>query len=100
MIRKYRQQGYPEHNGLVEDNFLMRRHNEPEMIRFAEEWWKNVLEFSRRDQLSFNYVAWKLGTDFEIINDKVLWIMEWLSDGRNRGHFFNSTFNFYPTRTR
>ena len=27
-----------------------------------EEWWQEIKMYSYRDQLSFNYVMWKLGT--------------------------------------
>lgn len=58
-VEKYRQEGYPENNGLTTNMILVRRHNEPDIIKVMEDWWKEIKENSRRDQLSFNYVAWK-----------------------------------------
>ena len=46
---------YPEHNGLCETRILYRLQSEP-LSLFNEQWWKCIDEYSRRDQLSFNYV--------------------------------------------
>jgi len=55
----YRQDGYPENNGLISGGVIIRRHHDPEVIELMEAWWQQVIQFSVRDQLSFNYVAWK-----------------------------------------
>lgn len=59
-VCKLREERYPLHNGLAETNVLYRRHNDPEVIASMEEWARWVLHYSKRDQLSFNYVMWKL----------------------------------------
>jgi len=58
-IEQYRDESYPPHNGLVEDGIILRRHLSTDVIRVDEDWWAQTLRFSRRDQLSFNYVGWK-----------------------------------------
>lgn len=58
-IERYRSEGYPEHNGLVVSMVVLRKHNEPDIIKVDEDWWNEIKNNSRRDQLSFNYVAWK-----------------------------------------
>jgi Protein of unknown function (DUF616) len=55
----YRSEGYPEKNGLFETGCILRHHI-PEVIRFNEFWWAQDCRFSKRDQLSVNYSAWKL----------------------------------------
>lgn len=55
----YRRNGYPKHNGLVESGVILRRHMAPTVIRVDTEWWNEVVKYSKRDQLSFNYIAWK-----------------------------------------
>lgn len=55
----YREQGYPERNGLISGMILVRRHNKDDVVKTMEDWWKEIESWSRRDQLSFNYVAWK-----------------------------------------
>ena len=40
---------------------LMRRHHAPDVVTAMELWFDHVLRYSRRDQLSFNFVASSLG---------------------------------------
>lgn len=55
-----RKQKYPVNNGLCETNVMYRKHNE--IVRQIDElWWRCIENYSRRDQLSFNYVLWELG---------------------------------------
>lgn len=58
-LNHYRQEGYPEHNGLVSTGVILRRHSNSGVVRIDTDWWNEVVKFSRRDQLSFNYVAWR-----------------------------------------
>lgn len=58
-MEKYKNEGYPENYGLIAGGVLVRRHNDPICISICEQWWKEILNFSKRDQLSFNYVAWR-----------------------------------------
>ncbi len=66
-MRTYRAEGMPEHAGLIEGHFILRRHHEPDLIRFGDRWFEHVLRYSRRDQISFPYLAWKLGLRYEAI---------------------------------
>jgi len=63
-VEKYRKEGYPEHNGLAVTMVILRRHNELDIIKTMEDWWEEIKNGSRRDQLSFNYVVWKNKLDF------------------------------------
>jgi hypothetical protein len=63
-MSKYREDEYPEGNGLLSGMILIRKHNDDKVIRLMMDWWSEISKFSRRDQLSFNYVAWK--NDFKI----------------------------------
>lgn len=67
-ISKYRNQGYPENNGLAVTMILLRKHNSRDVISCMESWWHEIKENSRRDQLSFNYVAWKNNFKFKYID--------------------------------
>lgn len=62
-LEVYREAGYPTFNGMVETACLVRRHC-PDVIRFNKLWWNQLDNYSYRDQLSFNYVAWKLGLKY------------------------------------
>lgn len=65
-IDKYSREGYPEKNGLVESRVLVRKHTK-EVNEFNELWWNELINGSRRDQISFNYCIWKLGMKYSII---------------------------------
>lgn len=58
-MQRYRAEGFPEHYGMIEANVLSRRHHDQPLIAVMETWWDEVLNGSRRDQLSFSYAVWK-----------------------------------------
>ena len=58
-IDRYRKEGFPENYGLLQSNILLRKHNEQDCIKLMEEWFNELKNGSHRDQLSFNYAAWK-----------------------------------------
>lgn len=57
-VSKLKKLKYPENNGLQENNIIYRRHHNNRVKRVMEEWWWWICNYSRRDQLSFNYVIW------------------------------------------
>jgi len=57
-ILKLRELNYPENNGLQENNIIYRRHHDSRVQQAMGEWWWWICNYSRRDQLSFNYVIW------------------------------------------
>ena len=59
VVSRYKAEGFPRKIGLAETCVLLRRHNERSCRLFGEAWAAEVLLNSKRDQLSFNYVAWK-----------------------------------------
>lgn len=67
--RTYRAEGMPEHAGLIEGHFLLRRHHDPAVAAFGEEWFEHVCRHSRRDQVSFPYLVWKCGFDYVPIRE-------------------------------
>ena len=58
-LDRYRTEGFPEHFGLSACTFIIRR-NTPALEEFEQAWWQEVSTGSHRDQLSFDYVRWKL----------------------------------------
>jgi hypothetical protein len=66
-MRLYRAEGMPAHSGLIEGHFIIRRHHDPDLVRFGDRWFEHVLRYSRRDQISFPYLAWKLGLRYDPI---------------------------------
>ncbi|MFW5885301.1 MAG: glycosyltransferase domain-containing protein [Patescibacteria group bacterium] len=60
----YRKKGYPKKNGLVMTSILFRKNQSKKIKKLNEEWWRELRKRSKRDQLSFNYVAWKNKLEF------------------------------------
>lgn len=56
-MERYRRDKYPAKNGLVATGVIIRPGSAYE--RFGEAWWDEIRDGSVRDQLSFNYVAWR-----------------------------------------
>jgi len=59
-LADYRRQGYPHNNGLAETTAVLRRHT-ARISEFNQAWWEEIRAKSVRDQLSVDYVCWKLG---------------------------------------
>ena len=77
-IKKYHNEGYPSNNGLINGGVILRKHNENDCIKVMENWWEEIKYNSKRDQLSFNYVAWKNNFNFNYL------------EGHDRtNHYFN-----------
>jgi len=66
-MNKYKSEDLPVNVGLVESNVILRNHNSHNLISVMEDWWKEIEHHSRRDQLSFNYVAWKNSFNYETL---------------------------------
>ncbi len=80
-----RSEGMPRHYGLYENNVILRKSSDPQVVTFDELWWKMLCGFSGRDQLSHTYCLWKTGLKYGLI----------LPDGSNaRNHpFFDYTLH-------
>ena len=70
-IERYKLDNYPAHNGLTRNTILIRKHNEPDVIKTMEDWWVEVKYGSKRDQLSFDYSAWKNDFNFTHIQHDI-----------------------------
>jgi hypothetical protein len=79
-IARYKKEGYPSHHGLISSMELVRKHNEKDVADCMELWWSEIAKGSRRDQLSFNYAAWKLDFKPAIISE----------DSRNNEFFLHT----------
>ena len=58
-IESYRDQGYPEHNGLLACGVIVRNTSLSILSKVENDWWNEVNRWTFRDQLSFPYVLWK-----------------------------------------
>ena len=66
-VQGYADEFYPKHNGMVATGVMFRR-NTKKVQDFCRIWFEEVLAGSIRDQLSFNYVAWKLKFKYDMID--------------------------------
>jgi len=63
----YKAAHYPFHNGLVATAVLVRRHQDEHVKALMEAWWNEIDGNSCRDQISFNYAAWKTNFSFKML---------------------------------
>ena len=80
-MERYRILRYPANNGLITGMVILRRHNEDDCIRTMEDWWTEIKYNSKRDQLSFNYCAWKNDLKFNYMD----------GDSRDNEYFYRDT---------
>jgi hypothetical protein len=58
-MERYRRKGMPTDFGLSENNVIFRYHHEPRVRGIMERWWQEIVNGSRRDQLSLSFILWK-----------------------------------------
>ena len=63
-MANYATEDYPKDNGLTETTVVLRRHTK-EIEQFNEALWAELCLHSKRDQLCFDYMVWKLGLKVE-----------------------------------
>ena len=85
-ISKYKKECFPEHFGLIETGVLFRKHHDNDLIKVMEDWYSEVINFSKRDQLSFPYVLWK--NNFEMDKSR-----EFYWKNSYFEHFFHQNFD-------
>ena len=66
-VNRYKDDGYPEDNGLARTTVIFRKRNEKDVINSMESWWLEYKYNSRRDQLSLPYSAWKTNFDYKLM---------------------------------
>lgn len=64
--------GFKDNNELIAGGFLVRQHNEKDVIKLMEDWWDIINLGSKRDQLSFNYIAWKNKFFFDVTDLNIM----------------------------
>ncbi|MBQ8750595.1 MAG: DUF616 domain-containing protein [Alphaproteobacteria bacterium] len=58
-VKVIEKEGYPLQNGLHETGILYREHNNHIVKKMMNEWFSIIKRYSKRDQLSFDYLLWK-----------------------------------------
>ena len=70
LLEFYKKEDYPDNNGLIESTVFIRRKNEI-VDNTMKLWFDMILNYSHRDQLSFNYCIYKTNLDVKWIDEKV-----------------------------
>jgi len=71
-LKIYKKKKYPENYGMVQSGILIRKHNDQRSIAVCTGWWNEVRQFSKRDQISFNYSIWKKNVIIDIMNPNLI----------------------------
>lgn len=66
---KYKNMGFPDDMGLVECTILVRKHNDPQLIRLMELWWQEYMNGAKRDQISLLPCVWNVNFSGLVIMD-------------------------------
>ena len=69
-------EGFPENYGLCEMTVFIKNLKNEQVKKLCELWYKMVLKYSKRDQLSFMYCVWKYNIKINVINQNV-WNNNW-----------------------
>ena len=67
-IKSYYDQGYKDDTVLISGGFLVRSNKDDKLNRVMDDWWKENLTYTTRDQLSFGYCCWKNDYEFDVMN--------------------------------
>jgi len=70
-VHKYLDEGLPVNSGMIQTGITIRKRNK-RINKFCDMWWEQILMGSQRDQLSFNFVNWKLPIDYKTIDSNLL----------------------------
>lgn len=76
-VMEYYKQGYPINNGLYCGGFIVRNHNVSKIKKTMEAWYKQVKEYSCRDQISLPYVLFRESVPVDLF-DMNIYDNEWI----------------------
>ncbi len=66
-MEAYEKEGFPDDRGILWSCVMLRRHLDPKVKETMSVWWQEIVTRTKRDQMSFNYAAWKTGLAFRYI---------------------------------
>jgi len=84
-MNRYISEGYPKNNGLATNPIIVRNHKDSDIIKTMEDWWSEIKHNSKRDQLSFNYIAWKNKFNFVYLQGDSRKNEYFLQTGKHKG---------------
>ena len=78
---------------------IFREHHHPSVIKFGQTWWSHILNFSKRDQLSFDFVRVLLQTQVDYLegtkmNNDLVYPQENYSSSRLLANFDERKYSY------
>ena len=93
--QSYINDGFLDTDVYTENNIIIRKHNDPSIIKAMELWWDCFQKsFSKRDQISLPYVRQKMNLKAKIYNFDVR--KKFFNFGKEK----NLSFRLYPHRSK
>jgi hypothetical protein len=68
-MEHYHKQGLPENTEVTMNGIIIRKHNIDRIKMFDDIWWQELNTWSKRDQISFPYLAWKYHLKYAKLNN-------------------------------
>ncbi len=65
---QYQKEGYPQHNGVISNSVMVRKHGDEKLRAVMETWWQEAVQCERMWEYGFTYAAWKHDFEFAICN--------------------------------
>ena len=70
-LARYKKMGYPPHNGMAETSILYRNLKDMKVQIHADQWAHEIINYSYRDQLSFNWAGWYTKTPITYLDEHI-----------------------------
>lgn len=86
LLKFYEKQKFDDSYGLIESTVFIKKPKDKKVIETMKLWYDMILNYSHRDQLSFNWCISKTGLNVKWINGKVFdneWF-SWIKHNSNR----------------
>jgi len=71
-LMRYISVGFPAGYGLSANGVLLRAHNKSHMKELMNDWWLEVKNYSKRDQLSLQFLLWNRGIELKYMNENLV----------------------------
>lgn len=63
-----REEGFPEHSGLISTNLMYRNHRDETLNQVMNIWWQESERCLQLREFGFNYAAWKCAFNYSLCN--------------------------------
>ena len=92
-LKRYNKEGFPVNFGLGENNILLRKHNDKQVIKLMETWYNELEKETQRDQLSLGYSLWINNQKFSYITENSRKLNNFFTFSPHQTNMHNSLFS-------